>query len=204
MSQPPPLDVVAAGDPDYNHERGKPAEGFSWHPASYFRLEIEAKSVRMTDAGRFRNIMGNFATGVTVVTSPGRDSDPCGLTANAVASVSLDPLLVLVCLDRKVSSHDCIIEGGVFGISILAAEDEELARRFSQGARAARFEGLDVRQEITGSPILKSALAWLDCRVREIHYGGDHSIVVGEVLSCDARDGDPLVFLRGEYRRMPV
>ena len=158
----------------------------------------------MTDPGHFRTVMGNFTTGVTVVTSRGPDGSPCGLTANSVASVSLEPLLVLVCLDRAAASHACIVDGGAFAISILSGDDEEIARRFSRGSRRDRFDGLETRQEVTGSPILERSLAWLDCRVAEIHDGGDHSIVVGEVLACEARGGEPLVFFRGRYHRMRV
>jgi len=153
---------------------------------------------------RFRDVMGHFTTGVTVVTSRGPDGSPCGLTANSVASVSLDPLLVLVCLDREAASHGCIIEGGTFAVSILSSEDEDVARRFSEGERRGRFEGLELGEAVTGSPVLGGALAWLDCRVTEVHEGGDHSIVVGEVVACDAREGSPLIFFRGRYHRIPL
>jgi flavin reductase (DIM6/NTAB) family NADH-FMN oxidoreductase RutF len=146
--------------------------------------------------------MGSFPTGVTVVTSRSPDASPCGMTANSVASVSLDPVLVLVCLDRSASSHGCITEGGAFAISVLSAEDEDLARRFARGRWRERFNGLELREEVTGSPILSRALAWMDCRVTEVYEAGDHSIVVGEVLACDAREGEPLVFYRGGYHRM--
>ncbi len=146
--------------------------------------------------------MGHFTTGVAVVTASRPGGGPCGLTANSVASVSLRPLLVLVCVDRRAHSHDAVVESGAFGISILAAGDEWLARRFSVGRREERFEGVSHRSEVTGSPILDDALAWLDCRVHEVHDGGDHPIVVGEVVACGAREGPPLAFFRGEYRTM--
>lgn len=153
---------------------------------------------------QFRTVMGHFLTGVTVVTSRSPDATPCGLTANSVASVSLHPMLVLVCVDRAASSHGCITEGGAFAISVLSAEDEEIARRFSQERARDRFKGIELREAVTGSPILARALAWVDCRVSEIHEGGDHSILVGEVVACEARDGAPLVFFRGRYHRMTV
>jgi flavin reductase (DIM6/NTAB) family NADH-FMN oxidoreductase RutF len=158
----------------------------------------------MPDELRFRQVMGNFTTGVVVVTSRTRDGRLCGLTANSVASVSLDPVLVLVCVDRQAASHACIVDGGAFALSILEGEGEALARRFAAKDRAARFDDVAYRTEVTGSPVLVGALAWLDCRIREVHKGGDHSIVVGEVVACDAREGDPLVFFRGAYRRMPA
>ena len=156
----------------------------------------------MPDELHFRNVMAHFATGVTVVTSRGPDGRPCGITANSVASVSLAPPLVLVCVDRRAASHACIVEGGAFAVSILGRRHEGLARRFSMQDRSARFEELDCDVETTGSLVLKDALAWLDCRVQDVHRAGDHSIVVGEVVACDARDGDPLVFFLGEYGGM--
>jgi len=156
------------------------------------------------DQQHFRQVMGHFTTGVTVVTSRGPDARPCGLTANSVASVSLKPLLVLVCLDRDASSHGCIIDGGAFAISVLSSEDEELAWHFSKSHWRDRFEGVETREEVTGCPILTRALAWMDCRTTEVHEAGDHSIVVGEVVACDARDGDPLLFFRGSFHRLPV
>ena len=138
------------------------------------------------------------------MTSRSPDASPCGLTANSVASVSLDPLLVLVCLDRDASSHGCITDGGGFAISVLSADDEDLARRFAKGGWRDRFKGVDLREAVTGSPILSRALAWMDCRVTEVYVAGDHSIVVGEVVASDARDGNPLLFFRGKYHRMNV
>jgi flavin reductase (DIM6/NTAB) family NADH-FMN oxidoreductase RutF len=143
--------------------------------------------------------MGHLPTGVTIVTSRKSDGAPCGLTANAVASVSLDPLLVLVCVDRASVTHGCITAGGNFAISVLSSGDEDLARRFAHSDRAGRFDGVELEQAVTGSPILSHALAWVDCRVTQVHQAGDHSIVVGEVLSCDARDGEPLLFFRGGF-----
>lgn len=156
----------------------------------------------MPDERRFRDVIGHFTTGVTVVTSLRADGRPCGLTANSVASVSLDPLLMLVCLDREAASHGCVIDGGAFAVSILSHEDEALARRFAEGEREDRFVALEWRAEVTGSPVLARSLAWVDCRVRDVHEGGDHSIVVGEVVACGARSGEPLVFYRGEYKRI--
>ena len=153
----------------------------------------------MPDEVHFRHVMAHFTTGVTVVTSRATDGRPCGLTVNAVASVSLNPLLVLVCVDRGAASHACIAEGDAFAVSILGRHHEGLARRFSLGESSDRFEDLRYRVEVTGSPVLEDALAWLDCEVTEVHEGGDHSIVMGEVVACGAREGEPLVFFRGGF-----
>lgn len=150
----------------------------------------------------FRNVMGHFATGVAVVASVSPEKKPCGLTVNSVTSVSLDPLLALVCLDRAARSHDCIVRAGAFAVSVLHGRDERLARTFAARNREGRFDGVPYRCEATGSPVLEDALAWLDCRIRDVHDGGDHSIVVGEVCACGAREGEPLVFFQGRYRRM--
>jgi flavin reductase (DIM6/NTAB) family NADH-FMN oxidoreductase RutF len=156
----------------------------------------------MPDEYEFREVMGHFATGVTIVAGRHPDGAPCGLTVNSVASVSLHPLLVLVCLDRAAASHDGIVDGRAFAISVLSSRDEDLARRFSAGSRTERFQDLPHRVAVTGSPVLEGALAWLDCEVRDVHIAGDHSIVVGEVVACAVGEGDPLVFYRGDYRRI--
>ncbi|HEX9887134.1 MAG TPA: flavin reductase family protein [Longimicrobiales bacterium] len=154
----------------------------------------------MPDELHFRNVMSHLATGVTVVASRQRTGDPCGLTANAVASVSLDPPMILVCVDLGSRTLGCLRESGVFAISVLSAGEERVARRFAVEEPSLRFEGVSFRDEATGAPVLDSALAWLDCRVRDVHEAGDHAIVVGDVVACAARDGDPLLFFRGAYR----
>ena len=154
------------------------------------------------DSLQFRKVMGTFPTGVTIVTARALDGAPCGLTANAVASVSLDPLLILVCLASASDTHDQVLESGAFAVNLLDARSEALARRFSSGDRESRFEGLHIREEITGSPVFEEGLGWLDCRVSSVLKAGDHTIVVGRVLACDARAGEPLVFVRGSFGEM--
>lgn len=156
----------------------------------------------MPDEHDFRHVMGHFATGVAVVTSREADGTFRGLTANSFASVSLSPPLVLVCLDRRSVTHASVVETGAFAVSVLSAGHERLARRFSGGKRSERFTDLGVRKERTGSPVIDEALAWLDCRVHQVHPAGDHSIVVGEVLACGAGAGDPLLFYGGGYARV--
>lgn len=158
----------------------------------------------MIDGDTFRQVMGHFVTGVTIVASQREGGEPCGLTANAVASVSLDPLLVLVCVDRKAASHDCVISSGRFAISVLSAEDEGLARRFSEPQGPDKFEGVRIWRGVSGSPILESAVAWLDCRIWRVVEAGDHSIVLGEALEGGVAGGAPLLFYRGECRRLDV
>ncbi len=154
----------------------------------------------MVDVNRFRDVMSRLVTGVALVTSR-LDGSVHGLTVNAVSSVSLDPPLVLVCLDRSGNSHDPVIASGAFAVSVLASDQEELAHRFTRGTHRERFAGVEFRDGASGSPVLPDALAWLDCAIRAVHPAGDHSIVVGEVLGCGAGKGDPLVFFRSEYGR---
>lgn len=155
------------------------------------------------DRAEFRRVMGHFATGVTVVASRRPADDlPVALTANAVASVSLDPMLVLVCIEKDADSHDALLESGVFSINILADDQERLARRFASWDIDRKFEGIAFRTEATGAPVLEAVLAWVDCRVAATHPGGDHTIVVGRVLTGDAREGTPLVYYRGGYGRL--
>lgn len=149
-----------------------------------------------------RRLMGHFVTGVVVVGSirPG-DESPCGLTANSLASVSLEPPLVLVCVDRNSDSHDCIRDSGFFSINILGADQERISRRFASWELEDKFTGVDYRTEVTGAPILTKSLAWLDCRLWANYDGGDHTIFVGEVVAGDAVDEAPLLYYRGGYGR---
>jgi flavin reductase (DIM6/NTAB) family NADH-FMN oxidoreductase RutF len=140
-------------------------------------------------------------TGVAVVAARKADGSPCGLTANAFASLSLDPPLVLVCVERTADSHDCIRAAGSFSVSVLGADAERLARRFAAWDITNKFDGVAIRTAVSGAPVLADAMAWVDCRLRETHAGGDHTIFVGEVLAGGALDGVPLVYYRGGYGR---
>lgn len=143
-------------------------------------------------------MLGHFATGVTIVTARDGGGAPCGLTANAFTSVSLDPPLVLVCIDRRSRTRACVLAAQAFAVNVLAAEQEAWARRFA--ARTGdRFAGLRLTAARTGAPILDGVLAWLDCVVERTVEIGDHTVVVGHVLAGHAREGAPLVFFRGRY-----
>lgn len=153
------------------------------------------------DPSEFRRILGHWTTGVAIVATrvAGR---PWGLTANAFASVSLDPPLVLVCVDLGADTHDGLSESGVFSVSVLAEDQERLARRFAASEIADKFEGVAWREEVTGAPVLEEAVAWLDCRVWARYPAGDHTIFVGEVLAGDAAERPPLLYYRGGYGRL--
>jgi len=144
--------------------------------------------------------MGHFATGVTGVTARNSEDRPVGLTVSAFTSVSLNPPLVLVCVHREAESHDALLEVGFFGVNVLSRDQEALALTFSKGEASDRFQGLETLDAPMGSPLLPGSAAWLECRIHQLHDGGDHSIIVGEVLECEALGGDPLIFHHSELR----
>ncbi|HZT21024.1 MAG TPA: flavin reductase family protein [Dongiaceae bacterium] len=154
------------------------------------------------DPRSFRQALGCFATGITVVTSVGLDGEYLGFTANSFNSVSLDPPLVLFSLDRGAYSLRAFEAAGVFAINILREDQEHVSVAFAR-ALTNKWEG--VRTEIwdTGSPILCDALASFDCRTTSMHDGGDHVIFVGRVLRLRAvGEGRPLIYFRGAYRQI--
>ncbi|TVP45464.1 MAG: flavin reductase [Gemmatimonadales bacterium] len=154
----------------------------------------------MIEETRFRQTMGHFATGVAVAATRLPDGSFVGLTCNSLASVSLDPPLVLFCVDHQATSRAALLESGAFSLSLLARDDEALSRRFAAAVPDLRFEGLALREAVTGSPILASALAWLDCSLWKTVEAGDHTVIFGRVEAGGFReDGDPLVYFRGRY-----
>ena len=152
------------------------------------------------DTKKQRQIMGQFATGVTVVTTDGA-AGPHGLTANAVASLSLDPPLVLVAVDKRAHSLEYIRKNGCFAVNILRLEQEEVSRRFATPG-PKDFAGLDTTTAGTTAPVLRDCLAFADCRVVEILPGGDHEIFVGEIVAGEFHGGKPLLYHAGGYRHL--
>lgn len=152
-------------------------------------------------ATEFREAMGHFATGVTVVTSVDDQGEPVGTTANAVSSLSLDPPLVLVCFDRSSMTLAAIRNHGAFAVNMLAAPQQHLSANFARRGFAAAWDGVGHRPGLTGSPRLCDVLAVLECTVENRLPGGDHEIVVGRVRDVEvAADGTPpLLYWRGVY-----
>jgi flavin reductase (DIM6/NTAB) family NADH-FMN oxidoreductase RutF len=152
------------------------------------------------DSAKQRKIMGQFATGVTVVTTGG-EAGTSGLTANAVASLSLHPPLVLVAVGKKAHAMNYLKANRCFAVNILRLDQERLSRQFaSPGPKD--FSGVAVLSAVTGSPILVDCLAYLDCRVVEILPGGDHEIFVGEIVAGEMHGGKPLLYHSGKYRQL--
>lgn len=153
------------------------------------------------DANAFRLALGQFASGITIVTTRDREGAPLGLTVSAFCSVSLDPPQVLVCIDERSDAHAGFRESGVFAVSVLAEGQEEVSRLFArQGSE--KFRALAMSAGELGIPLVTGALAHLECRVTATHAAGDHTLYVGEITHVSARPGRPLVYQRGAYRRL--
>ena len=146
----------------------------------------------------FREVFGRFATGVAVITSAG-PSGMGGLTANAVCSLSLDPLLALVCFANDARTLPIVREAARFGVNVLNADQEEVAGVFaSKVPEAEKLDSID-HHLMDGIPIIDGSLAWATCRLRELIPGGDHTIVIGEVTSLGLGGGRPLLWYGGRY-----
>jgi flavin reductase (DIM6/NTAB) family NADH-FMN oxidoreductase RutF len=148
---------------------------------------------------QFRAALGAYATGVTVVTAIG-DNGPSGATANAVTSLSLDPPMMLACLDRGSRTLTSVRAQGRFGVNALAAGQEELARRFAgKDSEPEKWKSVEW-SESDELPRIPGALMWVACELRDLIDGGDHLILTGNVLAAESREGLPLLFHRGAYR----
>jgi flavin reductase (DIM6/NTAB) family NADH-FMN oxidoreductase RutF len=163
------------------------------------RRESWSSAVKF-DSKKQRQIMGQFATGVTVASTI-VNGQSWGMTANAVTSLSLEPPLVLLAVDRDSKSQEMFQSGGCFALNILAADQQDLSNRFAFSG-PKDFDDLETKTAETGSPILTNALAWVDCRVVDILPGGDHDIFIGEILAGDLKEGSPLLFYAGRYAEL--
>jgi len=153
-------------------------------------------------ANAYRATIGHFATGVTIVTAAGPHG-PAGMTTNAVTSLSLDPLLLVVCFDNTSRTLPVVRETRRFAVNVLRAGQEELAAVFATKRVATEKFEATTHTVAHGVPVIDGALAWLACDLRELHPGGDHTIGIGEVThhEHDAA-GDPLVWFRGGFRAL--
>jgi flavin reductase (DIM6/NTAB) family NADH-FMN oxidoreductase RutF len=147
---------------------------------------------------RFRDLLGRFATGVTVLTTLAPDGRPLGMTASAVAAVSLEPPLVLVCVDRTRDMHEALRAAPRFVLNVLAEDQEALSRRFADEV-SDRFAGVAVRAGPHGLPLLPDAAAYIVCEAREAIPAGDHTIFIGLVAGGAAHERPPLIHYRGDY-----
>lgn len=154
------------------------------------------------DPDFFRSVLGRFASGITVVTTRDADQRDVGMTVSAFCSVSLEPPLVQVCVDRAASLHAALQAATRYGVSILAAEQEALSRRFATAESSRRFDGIGYRRGESGVVLLEDALAHLECRIVAAHDAGDHTMFVGEVDTATARNAPPLLYYRGGYTQL--
>jgi flavin reductase ActVB len=153
------------------------------------------------DAPTFRRALGQFASGVTVVTTCDTDGRPAGLTASSFCSVSLEPPLVLVCVDHRSEVNAALRASGIFGVSVLHEGQEAWSRRFAAGG-SGKFEEAGLVRGVHGTLLVPDALAHLECRVKAGHPEGDHMVWVGEVLELKASPGRPLLYHGSAYRRL--
>ena len=150
------------------------------------------------DVFEYRKTLGSFMTGVTVVTTVDRDGRPRGMTMNSFTSVSLDPPLLLVCVDKGAASYDAFVESRGIAIHILGADQQPLARTFASKS-PDKFADLAVTPGRGGAPVIQDVHAWLDCETHEVVDAGDHAIIIGRVRAFEAREMGPLGFYQGKF-----
>jgi 3-hydroxy-9,10-secoandrosta-1,3,5(10)-triene-9,17-dione monooxygenase reductase component len=149
----------------------------------------------------FRQALGSFATGVTIITTLGRNGQKVGMTANSFNSVSLDPPLILWSLGRQANCHDDFIAAEYFAVHILASDQQQLSNRFAETG-SDRFTDLDCSQGLSGIPILPQYSTCFQCKMAQQYDGGDHIIITGEVIEFTDNQLQPLLFHRGNYKQL--
>ena len=156
---------------------------------------------RPLDPATYRATLGRFASGVTIVTTRDADGRDVGMTVSAFSALSLDPPLVLVCIDNGASVAPVLEHCSSFAVNILAEDQEPLSRRFAE-RELDRFEGVTITRGDSGLALLEGALAQIECRVSTRTPAGDHTILIGEVTATALREGNPLLYYRGGYGRL--
>jgi flavin reductase (DIM6/NTAB) family NADH-FMN oxidoreductase RutF len=152
----------------------------------------------MTSAAAFRRAMRHVPTGVTVVTSL-RDGEPRGITVNSFASLSLEPASLLICINREARSYLYISTSRIFCVNVLAGDQRSLAEHFSGKVRERQFSAIGYATDTTGAPVLDDSIAYFDCELAAEHHFGSHSILIGNVVSCNSRAGSPLGYFNGGF-----
>lgn len=162
---------------------------------------MTSEAVPTVEPALFRAVLSRFASGVTVITSRDAHGRDYGMTVSAFSSVSLEPPLVLVCIDHTATWHEVLADATQFNVHVLGAEQEAISRRFASD-RADRFLDVSHHRGANGLVRLTGVLALLECRIVAKHPAGDHTIVVGEVEQAQADDGPPLLYFRGAYAHL--
>lgn len=150
------------------------------------------------DSREFRNALGQFATGVTVITTRDAEGQPVGMTANSFSSLSLEPPLVLWSIAKTSSNYAVFAEANHFAIHVLSAEQQSLSGQFAR-KDIDRFDGIEFETNDSGTPLLAEFLSRFECTTEHRYDGGDHLILVGRVQDLATGDGDPLLFFRGNF-----
>ena len=145
-----------------------------------------------------RQALGSFPTGVTVVSCLDKNKNPLGFTANSFTSVSLDPQLISICIDKESFNIDSFSITKHFAVSVLSEDQQSISTTFAT-PNEDRFQNVEWRTEDTGSPIIENAVAWFDCNTRQVIDAGDHLILIGEIIAFDSSPKTPLMYLRGNY-----
>ena len=148
-----------------------------------------------------RRVMGHFATGVTIITTQDKEGNPNGLTANAFMSLSLNPPLVLISVDKAATCYACFEPQNGFTVNFLSEDQEDISRRFATKG-IDKFAGIEWHAGRNGAAIIEGALAHVECKITQCYEGGDHTIVVGEILDINATGERPLLFYKGQYQRL--
>ncbi|HEY5246814.1 MAG TPA: flavin reductase family protein [Acidimicrobiales bacterium] len=164
--------------------------------------DLQERGAPTIDQGRFREVLGHFATGITVVTAM-EDGAPVGFTCQAFTSLSLDPPLVALAPAKSSTSWPRIAQAGAFAVNILSDRQEALCRDFAVSG-GDKFSGVAWHLGAAGTPILDGSLAWVECELGIIHDSGDHELVTGRVLDLGVGEGAPLLFYRGGFGRFAV
>jgi 3-hydroxy-9,10-secoandrosta-1,3,5(10)-triene-9,17-dione monooxygenase reductase component len=151
----------------------------------------------------FRAVASHWASGVAVITTLGADDVPSGLTMSAVTSLSIKPMQFLICVDDRSNTLSPLLESGQFCINFLAHDQESIAMRFASKL-GRKFNGLSSKKLRSGSILLDGVLAFADCKVSAVHEGGDHRIVIGEVIEMAAFGGEPLTYFAGAFRKLAI
>jgi len=156
-------------------------------------------NARAADPAAFRAVMRRHPSGVTVVTSL-REGEPRGITLSAFASVSVNPPMVLICVNREARSYLYISSSLIFCVNLLGTTQRELAERFSGRIKEHQFDDIAWSTDVTGAPVLDGTIGHFDCAVEAEHHAGSHSIFIVRVLACATREGAPLGYYEGEFR----
>jgi flavin reductase (DIM6/NTAB) family NADH-FMN oxidoreductase RutF len=149
----------------------------------------------------FRAALGRFASGVTIVTTRDNENRLHGITVSAFCSVSMDPPLILVCIDKQAGSHQAFEQSDAFVVNILREDQQYLSDRFASHL-PDKFEGVKYRAGLENLPVLEDVLVNLECRLVNAHDNGDHTIYVGEIVISTVTEGKPLIYFQGNYRKI--